>query len=788
MFVIKKNILIVMLVAIAAACDTGRERTVAPAYMNENGRNDAWGYVGYGGGGAMFYPAVSPFDPDFALVACDMTGSYVTYDGGEKWRMFNLGHPVSFFLFDPNDSNVVYANAAALYKSTDKGNTWRIVYPAEDDIAGVISKGDHAATVLVPKDSTSRRVSALGVDPSDAKTLVAGITVDRQNGIFVSADGGKSWQKETETDAPVRNIFIEPSAGGKGNVYAATAKGIYVQAGNEWRFHAIPDGVGSVTSFTGGFDTVQQKTIIYGISGVSYFNNIPDSSGIFFTGDGGKTWENREAGLTALCNGCTPEWRTIATSAMNPHVVYVSYNNFQKGDTVSIGVAKSEDYGVTWSLVWEDRLFKGGYTIAHNFSAEWINERFGPSWGENPFSLGVSPVKPDVCYATDFGRTITTKNGGKTWEQVYTRKTNSGWVSRGLEVTTSYDIVMDPFDSAHFFICNTDVGLMESRDGGHSWNSATRDNGIPRAWVNSTYWMVFDPEVKDRAWTVMSGSHDLPRPKMWRRTGVSGYKGGILQTDDGGKTWQPLSAAIGEGAFTHILLDPESNKDARTLYACGFGKGVYKSTDGGKTWQEKNKGLPPKEPFAWRITRRAADGALFLVISRRSEGGTGEGDGAVYVSKDGAESWTKIDLPEGTNGPTDIMTDAEQTGRLILAAWGKAHAGSFTADTGGGIFVSDDEGATWKQALEKDQHIHDITYDNRTKTYYACGFNSNAWKSTDNARTWQRITGYNFKWGKRVVPDPRNRDKIFIITFGGGVWYGPADGDPAAAEDIVSRF
>ncbi|RYF93129.1 MAG: hypothetical protein EOO00_06530 [Chitinophagaceae bacterium] len=36
--------------------------------------NNSWKTVGYGGGGAMFYPEVSPFNPDFAFVSCDMTG------------------------------------------------------------------------------------------------------------------------------------------------------------------------------------------------------------------------------------------------------------------------------------------------------------------------------------------------------------------------------------------------------------------------------------------------------------------------------------------------------------------------------------------------------------------------------------------------------------------------------------------------------------------------------------------------------------------------------------------
>ena len=112
--------------------------------------------------------------------------------------------------------------------------------------------------------------------------------------------------------------------------------------------------------------------------------------------------------------------------------------------------------------------------------------------------------------------------------------------------------------------------------------------------------------------------------------------------------------------------------------------------------------------------------------------------------------------------------------------------GKFSPDTGGGIFSSDDDGKTWNAVLQKDQHIHDITFDPRNKTYYACGFNGSAFRSSDNGENWNRIKGYNFKWGKRVVPDPRNANKIFVITFGGGVWYGPADGDDNASEDIVT--
>jgi len=57
--------------------------------------------LGPGGGGAQFYPAVSPHNPSLVLVACDMTGAYISRDGGNSWRLFELRSPVRFFEFDP---------------------------------------------------------------------------------------------------------------------------------------------------------------------------------------------------------------------------------------------------------------------------------------------------------------------------------------------------------------------------------------------------------------------------------------------------------------------------------------------------------------------------------------------------------------------------------------------------------------------------------------------------------------------------------------------------------------
>ena len=477
-------------------------------------------------------------------------------------------------------------------------------------------------------------------------------------------------------------------------------------------------------------------------------------------------------------------------------MVYVSFAGLKvHPDTTYSGVAKSEDYGKTWILPWKDKYIKSSQQeqqiATPNFSKDWLNDRFGPGWGENPFSIGVSPTNPDILYGTDFGRTVKTSNGGKTWDVVNSKQMpGGGWVTTGMEVNTGYNIIFDPFDENHVFLAYTDIGLMESVDGARSWNSVTKDNGVPRRWYNSTYWMVFDPEVKGRVWAAMSGTHDLPRSKMWIRGPVSSFTGGILISNDAGKNWQPVSSSIGEATITHLLMDPTSDKNARTLYATAFGKGVYKSTDGGMTWVLKNNGLEGEEPFAWRIDRRESDGVLFLVASRRSDDGRigDEDDGALYQSTDGAESWTKMTLPEGCNFPMDINTNNQYPNRLVLSAWGRETPGKFTPDAGGGIFLSDDQGKTWTHVLSKDQHIHDITFDPRTNRYYACGFNASAYYSEDGAKTWNRIKGFNFKWGKRVEPDPRDPEKIFVITFGGGCWYGPAKGDENAPEDIITEI
>ncbi|MCK5137982.1 MAG: hypothetical protein KAR19_19510 [Bacteroidales bacterium] len=810
------KLLLVIAVFVVSCNETSKKQLDAgpDAFVNPNGRNDRWDFAGPGGGGAMpFIPAVNPSDPNHAFVSCDMTGSFVTFDGGGKWRMFNLRGVTKFYAFDRNESDVVYAGTPnMLFKSTDKGVSWATIYPIPSDIVAIHAQGDHAGEVVVTRDSTMTVIEKVAVDPDNSQRLF--LLVRKQKidiwpptrgenqrsfmAIMISEDGGSHWELLDKLPFELDDIFIDPTSP-KDNrtIYVAGKDGLGVKENGIWNKVMMPDGAEPFLQFVDGLDTEANQHVIYAMSGRFPYGaeDRRNVSRIYRTSDGGRNWQRVGIGLLnkKFDGADDPEFASIAVSYFHPENIYVSYSKLQiHKDSVSFGVAKSSDSGTSWELSWNDSFntsVKSAKGVASpNRESAWIDQRFGPWWGENPFYIKVSDHDPNICYTTDWGRIFKTSNGGETWQQVYTNHVSEGvWKSRGIQVTTGYMVAVDPFDSLVMFMAETDVGLMKSLDGGNSWTSTTKENGIPHRWDHNTYWMIFDKEIKGKMWAAMSGIHDIPRPKMWRNRDMAEYTGGIVVSENGGETWNPVSQDMGETAATHILMDPDSKANNRTLYVCAFGKGVYKSVDDGASWQQKNRGIEGVQPATWRITRRS-DGELFLLVSRKSDDGSidNDQDGALYRSSNGAESWERMDLPKGVNGPTSLLVDPNNPNRLFLSAWGRYGATEFSPNRGGGIYLSEDDGASWRTLLTNDQHIYDLTADTRNGVFYAAGFNSTAYRSEDNGLSWDRIKGYNFKWGKRVIPDPATPDKVYIITFGGGVWHGPANGDNNALEDIIT--
>ncbi len=479
--------------------------------------------LGPGGGGAMFNPTISPHDANTVLVSCDMTGAYITHDGGQSWRMFNLRGVVRFFVFDPLDPKVMYAQATGLWRSIDAGETWKLVYPKPATIKTIVMRSDHADENLVADPDPLGTVAALAIDPENSKVLYAAAGDKSHPALFASQDSGETWQRQDVLPESPRRIWVDPhSPRDSRTLFIAGQHFVSVKRGRELHNSPAPESA-TFTDISAGFTSASQP-VIYGVS----------ERGIFRSKDGGSTWQ------PSSLPGSGAKVRAVAAGRLHGDVAYVSYSDLSLDGKTWIGVAKTEKAGDSWQLVWKE-----SGAAAPNVHDAWITERFGVGWGENPLELGVADQDPNLCYGTDLGRTMKTSDGGASWWAAYSRKIPSGeWVSTGLDVTNVYGIHFDPFDSDRQFLTYTDIGLFRSEDGGATWQSSTKR--VPEEWLNTTYWLAFDPKVRGRMWSVNSYTHDLPRPKMWRHQDVANYKGGVCVSDDGGKTWTKSNTGMDE--------------------------------------------------------------------------------------------------------------------------------------------------------------------------------------------------------------------------------------------------
>ena len=320
--------------------------------------------------------------------------------------------------------------------------------------------------------------------------------------------------------------------------------------------------------------------------------------GVWKTTDGGINWESVSDGSVFG----TGSVGAIAVSDSDPNVVYVGMGespirgNVSHGD----GVYKSMDAGKTW-------------------------KRIGLEDTRQIPRIRVHPKNPDLVYVAALGHVwgpneqrgvFRSKDGGKTWEKVFSRGNKAGAI----------DLILDPSNPNTIYAGFWEVyrkpwtlesggpgsGIFKSTDGGDTWTELTRNPGMPRGVVGKVG-IAVSPANPERVWAI-----------------VEAEDGGVFRSDNGGQTWTKVNEErrLRQRAwyYTRIYADP---KNADTVYV--LNTGFYRSNDGGRTYSGIQ--VPHGDNHDLWI---APDDPNRMIQSN---------DGGANVSFNGGRSWTEQDQP-----------------------------------------------------------------------------------------------------------------------------------------------
>ncbi len=252
-------------------------------------------------------------------------------------------------------------------------------------------------------------------------------------------------------------------------------------------------------------------------------------------------------------------------------------------------------------------------------------------------SLAIDPRDPKVMYAASINGVLCTTDGGVTW------RIGTSW-----DITEPKDVWIDPQAPDTIYLALPD-GIAVSTDRGRTW--PRRETGLPeRGKYTQTIKVdrtrsgralagcesgIYLTENTAGSWRRVFASKatvtDLRQsphdPQHWIATTQSD---GVLQSRDGGLTWQPIAGLPSAEALYNASFDATN---PRRVAISSWTYGVLVTEDGGATWTDRNAGLPA-EHCVFRVGVDPDSGRLYAGVYRD----------AVYVSDDFGRTWRKDGL------------------------------------------------------------------------------------------------------------------------------------------------
>lgn len=266
--------------------------------------------------------------------------------------------------------------------------------------------------------------------------------------------------------------------------------------------------------------------------------------------------------------------------------------------------------------------------------------------------------------------------------------------------------------------------------------------------------------------------------------------GGVWKSTDGGVHWRPVfddQPAQSIGAIAIAPSDPNvvwvGTGETFIRSNVSLGDGIYKSTDGGKSW--KRMGLERTgrigrvviEPNNTNVVFAAALGTCYGPQQERG----------VYRTKDGGESWERVLFVDENTGISDLAMDPNNPRILFAGAWqiDIKTWGRKSGGPGSGIFVSRDEGNTWKRItghglpeppLGKIAVAVARSDSQRVYALIETGQRGSLWRSDDGGENWKlvnhsRLLNERPHYYTRMLVMPDNANEVYFPSNAMGVTY-----------------
>ncbi len=290
-------------------------------------------------------------------------------------------------------------------------------------------------------------------------------------------------------------------------------------------------------------------------------------------------------------------------------------------------------------------------------------------------------------------------------------------------------------------------------------------------------WRNIGPDRGGRSLTV-GGSSKRPNEYYFGAVG-----GGVWKTNDGGTTWKPVTDGKIKSSSVGALAVAPSDPDV--VYA-GMGEtelrgnvmqgdGVYKTTDGGKTWA--HMGLEGTQTISRiRVDPNNAD-LVYAAVLGHPYGPSA--DRGVYRSLDGGKSWKKILYESDRAGAEDLAIDPRNPKTMFATIW-DVYRTPWSLSSGGPashLYKSADGGDTWKDITRNpglpagtDGKIG-VAISADSNRIYAIVENENGgiFRSEDSGATWAKVSeDRNVRqrafYYSRLTTDPKDKDVIYVTN------------------------